>query len=528
MSRAARTRERPPPAATRLTGNPPTRTDAGGAAAPTRAPAGRRPGAEETLGQHWSLSAISIFPTPQSQAGGTAASSGGLATAARPAASSNPIGDVLRAPGQPLDPATRGLMEPRFGHDFSRVRVHADAAAAQSARAAGALAYTVGNQIVFGKDQYAPDTDPGRKLLAHELAHTVQQHDGIEAAGAQNGAVGRPDDIPERQADSAAAQIARGLGAPVGGLAARLSPAPAGVSLQRQPDPAAAKRPDPEAARWAEISRIIHEAAVRAAQQAHEKGRDKLHDRISAVPQPRQRPKPPTPTPSGLQLPPENLRPDPFAPDVPEPAVVAPVKPTDTTPSATNAAATPKKPDPGSRELQIAPGVAAQSGPTQAGEQLQVALQDKNLVPGKVIDFLRYFHLQIGILNPTLTVQLTHLRPVQSGRGSAAHPLPAADTAQLGVSISPAALKVGDLTITPQIGPAEAIAGDVLGTTKGPGRSGLHAQALGVINLQIDYKLSEGVSLTATAGGQFGRDVGPRGATGTEAATASFAATFHF
>ena len=85
------------------------------------------------------------------------------------------VQSVLRAPGQPLDRATRTLMESRFGHDFGRVRVHADAQASDSARDIHARAYTVGEHIVFGAGQYAPTADDGRRLLAHELAHVVQQ-----------------------------------------------------------------------------------------------------------------------------------------------------------------------------------------------------------------------------------------------------------------------------------------------------------------------------------------------------------------
>jgi hypothetical protein len=77
--------------------------------------------------------------------------------------------------GCPLDDATRTFMEPRFGYDFSDVRVHADAGAAESARAINALAYTLGHDIVFGTGKYAPGTAEGRKLLAHELTHVVQQ-----------------------------------------------------------------------------------------------------------------------------------------------------------------------------------------------------------------------------------------------------------------------------------------------------------------------------------------------------------------
>ena len=85
------------------------------------------------------------------------------------------VHEVVRASGQPLDAATRSFMEPRFGHDFSRVRVHADAKAAESARAMNALAYTVGHDMVFGAGQYVPETSEGRRLVAHELTHVLQQ-----------------------------------------------------------------------------------------------------------------------------------------------------------------------------------------------------------------------------------------------------------------------------------------------------------------------------------------------------------------
>ena len=86
------------------------------------------------------------------------------------------VHEVLRSPGPPLDVATSALMEPRFGHDFSRVRIHADAKAAESAQAIGARAYTVGRDIVFGAGQYAPRTSAGQRLLAHELTHVLQQN----------------------------------------------------------------------------------------------------------------------------------------------------------------------------------------------------------------------------------------------------------------------------------------------------------------------------------------------------------------
>lgn len=85
------------------------------------------------------------------------------------------VHEVLRSPGQLLDDSTRAFMEPRFGHDFSRVRVHTDSKAEESAKAVNALAYTVGDKVVFGSGQYAPRTMAGQWLMAHELAHVVQQ-----------------------------------------------------------------------------------------------------------------------------------------------------------------------------------------------------------------------------------------------------------------------------------------------------------------------------------------------------------------
>jgi len=87
------------------------------------------------------------------------------------------VHDVLSSPGWPLDQATRDFFEPRFGHDFSRVRVHADSTASRSAEAVAAQAYTVADDIVFNQRQYSPNSAQGRKLLAHELAHVVQQQD---------------------------------------------------------------------------------------------------------------------------------------------------------------------------------------------------------------------------------------------------------------------------------------------------------------------------------------------------------------
>jgi hypothetical protein len=85
------------------------------------------------------------------------------------------VHEVLRSPGRPLDTPTRAFMESGFGHEFSSVRVHDDAKAAESAQAIGALAYTVGHNVVFGPGAYAPKTRSGRLLLSHELSHVIQQ-----------------------------------------------------------------------------------------------------------------------------------------------------------------------------------------------------------------------------------------------------------------------------------------------------------------------------------------------------------------
>ena len=90
--------------------------------------------------------------------------------------------ETLSSAGQPLDGGTRAYMEPRFGYDFSHVRVHADTKAAESAQAIKARAYTSGSKMVFGRGQYSPGTSEGRQLLGHELTHVMQQSD-ITSAG---------------------------------------------------------------------------------------------------------------------------------------------------------------------------------------------------------------------------------------------------------------------------------------------------------------------------------------------------------
>jgi hypothetical protein len=120
------------------------------------------------------------------------------------------VHEVLRSPGRPLGANTRTFMEPRFGHRFGRVRVHADMKAAESTRAVNALAYTVGQHVVFGAGQYRPETAEGRRLVAHELTHVVQQAHAGGTLAASSIDVGDANDSSEREADMSAAQVIRG------------------------------------------------------------------------------------------------------------------------------------------------------------------------------------------------------------------------------------------------------------------------------------------------------------------------------
>jgi hypothetical protein len=110
------------------------------------------------------------------------------------------------AAGQSLDPLTRLEMEARFDHDFSGVRIHSDAGTGEAAQTQGASAYTVGQHIVFGSGRYAPRTPPGKQLLAHELAHVVQQN---------NPSTEPAQPSPEGEARRAAQRVAQGENAPV-------------------------------------------------------------------------------------------------------------------------------------------------------------------------------------------------------------------------------------------------------------------------------------------------------------------------
>jgi len=109
--------------------------------------------------------------------------------------------EALKSPGHPLDQTVRFFMEDHFGHDFSQVRVHTDARSGESARELGALAYTVGSDLVFADRQYSPSSVEGRKLIAHELTHVVQQRAGTKSAEQ------RSDEPAEREAEAVAQSI---------------------------------------------------------------------------------------------------------------------------------------------------------------------------------------------------------------------------------------------------------------------------------------------------------------------------------
>lgn len=92
------------------------------------------------------------------------------------------VAEALRMPGRPLDPETRGSFEARFGHSFADVRIHDDAIGSTSAHSVHAQAYAVGNHLVFADGKYSPGTLSGKRLLAHELTHVLQQRQGTEPA----------------------------------------------------------------------------------------------------------------------------------------------------------------------------------------------------------------------------------------------------------------------------------------------------------------------------------------------------------
>ena len=124
------------------------------------------------------------------------------ATGPAPVSSAPPIvNEVLRSPGRSLDPQTRSFFEARFGQDFSGVRIHTGGTASHSAVSVNASAYTVGHNIVFAANTYRPDSDSGRRLMAHELAHVVQQAHFASSSVQRQIPIGPVDDPAEHEAD---------------------------------------------------------------------------------------------------------------------------------------------------------------------------------------------------------------------------------------------------------------------------------------------------------------------------------------
>ena len=180
------------------------------------------------------------------------------------------VREVLKSPGIPLDMATRAFMEPRFGHDFSKVRVHADDRAAESAQAVNALAYTAGSHVVFGAGGYRPESDGGKRLLAHELAHVVQQGQREGAAVTSVSSASSPHEAEALQAAQGALS-SRGLKAtanlPGAGLARQPAEPgkdekPASLPPPKQTAPAEQER-DVEAVVVGEQTYVIYQKEVR-------------------------------------------------------------------------------------------------------------------------------------------------------------------------------------------------------------------------------------------------------------------------
>jgi hypothetical protein len=141
------------------------------------------------------------------------------------------VDQVLSSSGRPLDKAVRDSFEPRFGCDFSKVRIHDGAHAAESALAVHAHAYTVGNDIAFAAGRYAPQSEEGRRLLAHELAHTVQQSSTAQKPAETS--PGAPVFTPDKNAaESASASLDTQPRGPMVENAGRTN----GPALQRDPD----------------------------------------------------------------------------------------------------------------------------------------------------------------------------------------------------------------------------------------------------------------------------------------------------
>jgi len=152
------------------------------------------------------------------------------------------VHEVVRSPGRELPSTVHWLMEPRFGHDFGNVRVHTDAMAAGTARAVGAHAYTVGRDVIFGDGQFRPDSIAGRRLIAHELTHVIQQRAAGGPLAARPSTVSSPSDAAEREADRVANAVTTGTLMPRG-QENPLEPSPLPLGPERAPTPESGPTP---------------------------------------------------------------------------------------------------------------------------------------------------------------------------------------------------------------------------------------------------------------------------------------------
>ena len=151
------------------------------------------------------------------------------------AAGRSPVLEVVgRGSGRPLDGDIRREMEGHLGADFSNVRLHTDGAATESAKAVNANAYTVGDDVVIRNDRWSPESTEGRKTIAHELTHVVQQRSGPVAGHDAGGGIrlSDPADEFEQAAEHTASSIVSGAGAPVAPAAA------GGVQLEAEEEAA--------------------------------------------------------------------------------------------------------------------------------------------------------------------------------------------------------------------------------------------------------------------------------------------------
>jgi Domain of unknown function (DUF4157) len=158
---------------------------------------------------------------------------------AQPSAVPPIVSGVLSSNGRPMDGATRSFFESRFGHNFSRVRIHTGARAAESAHAVDAHAYAVGSHLVFGSNQFSPDTHAGRKLIAHELSHVVQQSQS--ATSHRLSGISNPGDALEVDADRRADRAMSSKPRPGAPPPASASAEPVATGLQRYAVPESLK-----------------------------------------------------------------------------------------------------------------------------------------------------------------------------------------------------------------------------------------------------------------------------------------------